>query len=320
MEAQSSILTEQELALLMSRITNKIERLRFALKQGTLVHASVAKLPIAEVTDEGYDSIHDEVETVCPERLYDYQAFNAYLDSLNYQYKKHGLSHKAARRLVGIVHMTGTEDWEQDCTSLIEEINNLKDTFSRELSKTFSTSYKRQEFYRATNTGVIPKTVTRHISLAGNDIENVTFSWLAQGYQLEQIDHKRATTIAKARCEKKVENNEALSFESLMSNDEVKLAPYVNKGVIWIRPSKLNPRYKCSYPDPDDGGKIKQGLPCRASLPILILKPAPLKRYHELGDYHGKQSLAKVKGTKRVQRVPIIEEYGFYAPAQNDAG
>lgn len=311
MDTQSPLLSEQELAVLYSRIKNKIDELRFQLKQGKLIHASVAKMPVAEISDTGYDSVHDEIERISPERLYDYQALNAYLDSLRFQYKKYGLSHKAARRLVGIVHLTGNGDWESQCSELVDQINNLKDQFSNQLSRAFTTSYKRQEFYRNIDTGVIPKTVTRHITMGGPDIENVTFSWLAQGYQLEHIDHKRATSIAKARCEKKVANNTSLDFDSLMRLDEVKLAPYLEEGIVWVRPSKLNPRYKCAYPDGE--GKIKQGQPHRASLPILIMKPTPLKRYHEISDFKGKDKLAQVKGTKRVDRVPVIEEYGFYS-------
>ncbi|WP_390241040.1 DNA replication terminus site-binding protein [Vibrio sp. R78045] len=307
---ESPILTQLQLGHEMAHIAKKIGELRKLVLRGRIIHAEVAILPVPEIDEDGYDTVHSEIEELSPKRLEGLEAVHAYLECLEFNYKKVGLSHKAARRVVGIVHITGSEKLESEIISLIEEINGLKNSFVLELSRTYDTSYLRQQFYTNTYNGVLPKTVTRHIALAPPTVENITFSWLAQGYQLETIDHERALSIAKLRCERKVSNNPDLDLMTLISMDEERLAQHTKSAITWIRPSKLNPRYKCSYPNEE--GRVLQEQPRRASVPVLVVKPQPLKRYHSLSDFNGYDRLAKVKGTKRVSRIPIIEEYGMF--------
>jgi hypothetical protein len=239
-------------------------------------------------------------------------ALEVYLANLGFLYKSGQYSSIAARRVAGIVHLKGEGAFQTRTRDLVTYINAYKDDFASSISALYPTNYLRQEFYARVKAGVIVKTVTRHIPLANPRLENVTFSWLAKGYQLDRLTHKAAVSIAHSRCKTKVDNNPSLDLAELIAIDERRLSGCEKEGVFWVRPSKINPRYKCSYPDHE--GKVKQDSPKRVSLPLLVVSPDPLKRYNHLKDYQGKNLLAKVEGTKRVTRTPVIEEYGFYLP------
>ena len=305
-----------ELIVAINHIESKIEELIDHLHTGQIVHVSTAKLPVAEIDDDGRDTIYDPVLSVEPIREEGRAAFSTYLNNLGFLYKSTQYSSIAARRVAGIVHLKGDSVFQSRARELVSYINSIKDDFSYSLSALYPTNYLRQEFYAQVKAGVIVKTVTRHIPIAKPQLENVTFSWLAKGYQLDRLTHKAALKIAHARCQSKVNNNPNLNLNELIALDEKRLSGCEASGVFWVRPSKINPRYKCSYPNAE--GKVKQEAPSRVSLPLLVVTPEPLKRYNELKDYQGVDLLAKVKGTQRVSRVPVIEEYGFYLPYETE--
>ncbi|MDD9176096.1 DNA replication terminus site-binding protein [Aliivibrio sp. S2TY2] len=280
------------------------------IRQGEIVHAEVACLPVAEVTEDGIDTIHHEIETIYPTRLYGNDAIEAYLRNIQYQYKHSDLSPKGARRCVGIIHVRGSADYEEQLKDKIHFINQLKLEIKTYLSACCPTSRHRQKFYQHTRVGVLPKTVTRKLHLAKPDVAYVSFSWLNKGYLQEKINYKRALDILHKANASIAENRTDLDVTDLNSRDEVKLSPFEHKEITWIRPSKLNPRFKCSYYI-DEG--TYQDEPIRATSPLLIVQRTPLKRYKKLDDFRGVHTLAKVEGLKRVKRTPIIEYLGMYS-------
>ncbi|ACH64785.1 DNA replication terminus site-binding protein [Aliivibrio fischeri] len=298
------------LLAVVDKIEIEIQNLSHLIRQGKLIHAEVAALPIAEITQDGIDTVHHEIETIYPIRLYGKDAVEAYLRNIQYQYKHSDLSPKGARRCVGIIHVSGNSEYEENVKNKVFLINQLKAEIKNYLSRCCSTARQRQKFYQLSQVGVLPKTVTRKLHLANPNVAYVSFSWLNKGYLQEKINHKRALDIVHKANANIAEKNEDISVHELNAKDELKLSSFETRDIIWIRPSKLNPRFKCSYFIND---KTYQDEPIRATSPLLIVQNSPLKRYNHLDDFRGVHTLAKVEGLKRVKRTPIIEFLGFYS-------
>ena len=105
------------------QICSDLAALEKLLRKAKLRHATVSRLPIAAHTGER-DHAFDEVSEIVVEKLYDKEALDAYLAIIKPQYNSAGLSPRAGRRVVGIIHVNSEQP--QAITKLISKINRQK--------------------------------------------------------------------------------------------------------------------------------------------------------------------------------------------------
>ncbi|AZS26322.1 DNA replication terminus site-binding protein [Vibrio anguillarum] len=296
---------KDDIIILFHEIEGEIQKLSSLLKQGELIHASTSTLPIAEIGEDGKDTVFSEVEEITLERRYGADALSWYLSTLMFQKKSSTYSNIAGRRTVGTVHVTGPEDYQQSIQDKVIIINQKKTKLKDDVMAFYPTYADRTKFYRNHFPDVIMLTVFRHIPISNQDVNRMAFSWLNKGYGEQPITEEQVKKIIKARNKAKAINNQELKMADLVAMDESRLSAANPNHLYILKPTKINPRVEIDYVE----GKRT---PVRATIPILLTQSSPLKSYHELADFKGVDLLRKTCGKKTSTRVPIIYEYGIF--------
>lgn len=292
------------------KIEHQLKELESLLRQADIVHASVAKLPIAEVDEQGHDTVFDDISEIVCERYYGQDALAKYFESIQFQNKTMDYSNRAGRRTAGIVHVNGSEALLESIKDSVLTINASKEKLVVTVNGALGTYYERSKFYQANFHGLLMKSVTRYIPLINQPVQRIGFSWVEKGYSEVAITRKQAEDIIRRRIESKLNSNPDLTFESLWTMDMARLEGSNADCLYLMLPNKLNPTATVVF-------KGAKPTTYRACIPLLILGGDPLGSYRELNDYLG--VVRKVKGVKRSERVPVILEYGIYTKAMTEA-
>lgn len=315
----SRIYTDKELLTKLSRIEQLIKAVQSKIAMGTIVQATVAKLPIAEIADDGKDLVYDPIEHIDLTYYQDEEAIAEYCRYIQFQTKQSNLSSIGARRLVGTIHLTGSPQYREQLLDALRKLNQAKGDYLDALTATYTTTYERQKFYKAYRPELIPLTITRklHYPENGLTVARVYYSWLNKNYAQDTVDYPFVEKLIKARAKAKVALNPTLDEQALYDMDTERLAPYGESALyIWRKPTKLNPRCTPTFLNPETENGIETGDPIRASLPYLVVQDQPLEKYHVLDSYMGERALRAVKGAKRSQHHPVLPEYGIFLKNQ----
>lgn len=285
------------------KIKEGIKELSELVASSSFFYASTARLPVPEIDEEGRDTACDAVNDIELKRNSDHAAIGEYIDAIQLQMKSHEYSNIAGRRTAGIVHLNVSADKALTIEQKIEEINHLKSTLEKDVTAAFTSYYDRAKFYQNHFNGYLMVSVFRHIPYAKAPVKRLAFSWIKSGYKETRIGMEEATRLVDNRVKAKVKANPNLKYDDLLKADMQRLNSADENKLYFMRVTKINPRVEIVY-DNDEDTTI------RASMPVLLLQPAPLKSYAELGDYRG--VIRKTVGKKTTQRTPVIFEYGLF--------
>lgn len=275
------------------------------LKQGQYVRAYTQSFPNAEIDDNGKDHVFEDVENITLEYSDGINAVDSYLAMLKPQSKKLGISSLSARRLAGVIHIKGTEDWLVQTYKLLDDIHTAKKDFQESLVSLTATRYARQQLLRTFAPELLPLTAYRQFPYIRHDepIERVYFSWVTQGRTYEELDLDGTLNRIRLRNHRKVELGCQLSESEL---NDIDIAALGNKEAFTlVRPSKVY----ATMQTVDLNQKISQ--PIKLALPMLVLQPLPLKHYPVLPDFNLDNEKIK-KLAKRTKLIPVIQEYGLF--------
>ncbi|MEI8659295.1 DNA replication terminus site-binding protein [Vibrio sp. Hal054] len=303
-------LSEQSLDL-FDEIKDGIKELAALVSSSSFYHASVAKLPIAEVQKDGHDTVFDDIEYWELQRYEEHEAINQYLDAIELHSKSFDYSNKAGRRTVGIIHLAVTQERGQEILNKVLEINAAKKALEKNIVDAIPDYYERAKFYQQHFSGYLMLSVFRQIPIAVEPLQRVSFSWVKNGYSEDKIEYETALSLVRTRVDAKVRKNPRLKMDDLLRMDTERLKCANKNKLYWIRPTKLNPNMELVY-------LSGERTSIRASIPLLMIEPSPRRRYPELNDYRG--VVRKTVGAKTAQRTPIIEEYGLFEKEPKQEG
>ncbi|ELP5729258.1 hypothetical protein QTV44_002524 [Vibrio vulnificus] len=315
----SQIYSDKELLTKLNCIEQLIKVVQSKIAMGTIIEATVAKLPIAAITDDGKDSVYDPIEQIELTYYQGEEAVAEYCRYIQFQTKQCDLSPIGARRLVGTIHLTGSRQYREQLLDSLRELNQSKADYLEALTSTYTTTYERQKFYKAYRPELIPLTITRKLHYPENGliVSRVYYSWLNKNYAQDTVDYPFVEKLIKSRAKAKVALNPSLDEKKIYDIDLERLAPYGECAhYIWRKPTKLNPRCTPTFLNPETENGIEHGDPIRATLPYLVIQDELLEKYHVLDNYMGERALRVVKGAKRSQHHPILPEYGIFLKNQ----
>lgn len=292
------------------KIQSGIKDLSALVASSSFYYASTAKLPVPEVLEDGHDTAYDQVERIVLERHTDHDAIAQYIDSIQLQMKSIDYSNIAGRRTAGIVHLKVSPERAQAIADKIDEINQLKVSLEEKLTDKLKSYYERSKFYQQHFNGYLMVSVFRQIPCAKQAVKRMAFGWIKCGYKETPIGFVEAERLVKNRVEAKVRANPNLNAQDLLKADLKRLNSADETKLYFMRVTKINPMVEIVYQN-------EEKTTVRASVPILLLQPVPLKSYTELSDYNG--VLRKTVGKKTAKRTPVIFEYGLFEkePSKN---
>lgn len=295
----------KEPRIIYPQLKSTIDELIDHLKRGQCIHASAQLFPIAKVNDDGKDEVFKDTENVNLEQHYGQDAMNCYFDMLRPQSKQLGKSSLSARRLSGIIHISGSDDWLCRAYKLLDAVHKLKQDFLNSLTTQTKTRYARQQLLRTFAPELLPLTAYRQFPYVRHDnpIDKVYFSWVTQGQTYEELIKKEVIHRIQLRNRHKVKFGCELSEDRL---NEIDIASLGNKELFTlIRPSKIYPTMQTL----DLHQTISQ--PIKLALPILLLQSNPLSDYSALPNFKLNKDKIK-KMAKRTRLIAVIEEYGIF--------
>ncbi|WP_318515728.1 DNA replication terminus site-binding protein [Photobacterium leiognathi] len=298
-------ISEQDPNEIYDQLKSKIADLITHLKKGKYIHASAQLFPLAAIDENGADSVFSETEQIKLERFERIEALEHYFDILKPQTKKLGVSSVSARRLSGIIHLSGDQQWLDKSYTLLSDIHVLKKDFKDRLVELTSTRYARQQLLKTFAPELLPLTAYRQFPFIHHStpIEKVYFSWVTQGRTYEELEVEEVEHRINLRNERKIKLGCELPLSQLNEID-IKALGNIKKFTL-VRPSKVYATLQTS----DLNNKIS--MPMKLSVPLLIFQKTPLQQYSELSDFIYQPDKVK-KLNKRSNLIPVIEEYGLF--------
>ncbi|WP_158259566.1 DNA replication terminus site-binding protein [Photobacterium sp. GB-72] len=255
----------------VTQLYTKLNALAHLLRTSDLIHGYVAKLPVADRTD---DDNHEPVKAMMAEQeFYSDQAMQEAIKAISPQEHVMGKSGRAGRRWVGIVHI----DDNPEVIDAILEVNALKQQLSDDVLYVDDTikrtpKARRVLWRKILPQGVIPLTVTRQIVLA-TDIKSFSLHWMDKGIASESVNEVQANAIIAHYADLR-----AFLFEEererYVNRKKALIAEAATKNTLRIvRPIKLYPCYKFNQ-------RVHH-----AHTPLLVVQSSSLIRYPTLKPY-----------------------------------
>lgn len=284
----------------------KISELSTLIKSSYLLHATVHQFPLAEIDSEGKDQVFADIDTIALTTHHGTSALDLYCDYLKPQSKKDGISSLSARRLAGIIHITGNNNWKSEINAKLTTVHDLKNEFKDAMMSQAATKYERQRLLATFAPELLLLTAYRRFQYFSVDerVSKIYFSWITEGTTYENQPYKEVISRIEKLNKRKIELGCNVSFDSLMEMDKARLSS--SKSYTLIRPTKTHAVMQAKL---FDSGKVLQ--PMKVSLPILLLQPDKLESYDQLEDFdiftHKKR-----KYRRKSELVPVLPEYNLF--------